>query len=233
MASVPPDRGLALWPLPLLCAVLPFVAAHLAWWLSLTDGLIPACNPYLDGCVSISRAARHGLGNHVFRMAMLPAATLQVLFWLAAAGWLRRRWGVASHALPGLGLVAGAFLALYATFLGTEGDTYRLLRSYGVKLYFGASYLALLLLLRAMARAARMPGRMPGRVAGYRPLLGVALGMLAIGLASVAREYAVLDDAANDAWVNVLEWQLGLWLTAMFAVLAWRWWRERVRIALA
>jgi hypothetical protein len=226
MATIPPARGLPLWPLPLLCAALPFVAAHLAWWLSLADGLIPACNPYLDGCVSISRAARHGLGNHVFRMAMLPAATLQALCWLAAAGWLRRRWGVASHALPWLGLVAAAFLALYATFLGTEGEAYRLLRSYGVKLYFGASYLALLVLLRAMARA----GRPPGRVPGYGPLLGIALGMLAIGLASVAREYAVLDDAANDAWGNVLEWQLGLWLTAMFAVLAWRWWRDRVRL---
>jgi hypothetical protein len=230
MATIPPARGLPLWPLPLLCAALPFVAAHLAWWLSLADGLIPACNPYLDGCVSISRAARHGLGNHVFRMAMLPAATLQALCWLAAAGWLRRRWGVASHALPWLGLVAAAFLALYATFLGTEGEAYRLLRSYGVKLYFGASYLALLVLLRAMARAGRPQGRVP---AGYGPLLGIALGMLAIGLASVAREYAVLDDAANDAWGNVLEWQLGLWLTAMFAVLAWRWWRDRVRIALA
>jgi hypothetical protein len=228
MATIPPARGLPLWPLPLLCAALPFVAAHLAWWLSLADGLIPACNPYLDGCVSISRAARHGLGNHVFRMAMLPAATLQALCWLAAAGWLRRRWGVASHALPWLGLVAAAFLALYATFLGTEGEAYRLLRSYGVKLYFGASYLALLVLLRAMARA----GRPQGRVPGYGPLLGIALGMLAIGLASVAREYAVLDDAANDAWGNVLEWHLGLWLTAMFAVLAWRWWRDRVRIAL-
>jgi hypothetical protein len=226
MATVTPARGLPLWPLPLLCAALPFAAAHLAWWLSLAEGLIPACNPYLDGCVSISRAARHGLGNHVFRMAMLPAATLQVLCWLAAAAWMRARTGAASRALPWLGLVAGAFLALYATFLGTEGEAYRLLRSYGVKLYFGASYLALLALLRAMAGAAGAPGRVPG----YRPLLGIALGMLAIGLASVAREYAVLDDAANDAWGNVLEWQLGLWLTAMFAVLAWRWWRDRVRL---
>lgn len=225
MATIPPARGLPLWPLPLLCAALPFVAAHLAWWLSLADGLIPACNPYLDGCVSISRAARHGLGNPVFRMMMLPAATLQVLCWLAATGWLRGHRGVASQALPWLGLVAGAFLALYATFLGTEGEAYRLLRSYGVKLYFGASYLALLVLLRAMARARR--------VSGYGPLLVIALAMLAIGLASVAREYVVLDDAANDAWGNVLEWHLGLWLTAMFAVLAWRWWREDLRIALA
>lgn len=228
MATVPPARGLPLWPLPLLCAVLPFVAAHLAWGLSLAEGLVPACNPYLEGCVSISRAARHGPGNHVFRMVMLPAATLQALCWLGADRWVRGRLGVASHVLPWLGLVAGTFLALYATFLGTEGEAYRLLRSYGAKLYFGASYLALLVLLRAMVRA---PRHTPGGVPGYRPLLVVALGMLAIGLASVAREYVVLDQAADDAWGNVLEWHLGLWLTAMFAVLAWRWWREDLRIS--
>jgi hypothetical protein len=45
MATIQPARGLPLWPLPLLCAALPFLAAHLAWWLSLADGLIPACNP--------------------------------------------------------------------------------------------------------------------------------------------------------------------------------------------
>lgn len=231
MATVPPARGLPLWPLPLLCAALPFAAAHLAWAFSLAEGLIPACNPYLEGCVSISRAARHGPGNHVFRMVMLPAATLQALCWLAANWWMRGRRGVASQALPWLGLVAGTFLALYAAFLGTEGDAYRLLRSYGVKLYFGASYLALLVLLRAMARTARAPGTDHGGVPGYGPLLVIALGMLAIGLASIAREYVVLDQAANDAWGNVLEWHLGLWLTAMFAVLAWRWWREDLRIS--
>jgi len=37
----------------------------------------PACNPYLEGCVSISRAARHGLPNHLFKALVLPAAALQ------------------------------------------------------------------------------------------------------------------------------------------------------------
>ena len=35
-----------------------------------------------------------------------------------------------------------------------------------------------------------------------------------------------------DRWENALEWHLGLWLTAMFLVLAWRWWREGVRVSL-
>lgn len=219
-----PRGGLPLWPLPLLCALLPLLVSHVALWLSLRYGLIPACNPYLDGCVSISRAARHGPGNDLFRMVMLPTAALQVLCWLAAAQWLRGR-AASARWLPWLGLVAGLFLALYATFLGSEGAVYQVLRRYGISLYFAATYLALLALLHGLERQSpRWPA--------YRPLLVVALGFMALGLSSIAVSYLVADAAQRDRWENVLEWHLGLWLTAMFAVLAWCWWREGLRVAL-
>lgn len=224
-----PDRSLRttfpLWPLPLLAALLPLFVTHLAWWLSIRNGYIPLCNPYWDGCVSISRAARHGLGNHLFRMVMLPCATVQAMCWLAAAWWLRRDAGAAARALPWLGLVAAVFLGLYATFLGTEGRTYGLLRRYGISLYFGFTYLALLATLRALSRVRPRP-------AAYVPLLVVALGFMAVGIASLVASYTVDDALQRDYWENRLEWHLGLWLTAMFAVLAWRWWRERLRITL-
>lgn len=217
--------GLPLWPLPLLSALLPFVVTHLAWGLSLQAGLIPACNPYLDGCVSISRAARHGLGNDLFRMVMLPSATLQALCWLAVALWLRRKAPGAARLLPWLGLLAGVFLALYATFLGSEGAIYQVLRRYGINVYFASTYLALLVVLRVLSRRPQAPG--------YRPLLAVALGFMAIGLVSIAVSYTVADAGLRYRWENVLEWHLGLWLTALFAVLAWRWRRERLRIGIA
>src|SRR5690606_1327564 len=221
-----PRSSVPLWPLPLLAALLPLLMVHVAWWLSIRDGWIPACNPYWDGCVSISRAARHGLGNHLFRLAMLPCATLQALCWLAAAHWLRRDTGRPLRALPWLGLVAGALLRPYAAFLGTGGGSYGTLRAYGVALYFGSTCLALLEVLRALA-----PQR--PRPAVYRNLLAVALGFMAIGLASVLAAYFVADPRALDRWSDALEWQLGLWLTAMFAVLAWDWWQRGLRVALA
>jgi hypothetical protein len=214
-----------LWPLPLLCALLPLAVVHLAWWLSVRDGWIPACNPYWDGCVSISRAARHGLGNHLFRLAMLPCATLQALCWQAAAHWLRRETGRPLRALPWLGLVAGAFLGLYAAFLGTGGGVYSALRAYGVALYFGGTCLALLETLRALAPLRPRP-------AAYRGLLAVALGFMAIGLASVFAGFTIGDPRALDRWSDALEWQLGLWLTAIYAVLAWEWRRRGLRVAL-
>ena len=216
-----PLAGWPLWPLALLCALLPVVAAHLGWWISTAQGLVPACNPYLDGCVSISRASRHGLGNVLFRMLMLPAATLQALCWLAAATWVQRdgervRWPA------WLGCVAAVALVMYASFLGGEGRTYELLRRYGIYFYFGCTYLALLAVLRRLARPA----------IAYRPLIVVAWGCLAFGLASVAVRYAMQDEALLDRWENLLEWHTALWLTASFAVLAWAWWRERLRVRL-
>ncbi|HEY0662278.1 MAG TPA: hypothetical protein VGD21_13270 [Lysobacter sp.] len=219
----PSRSSLPLWPLPLLCALLPFVAAHLGWWLSTEQGLIAACNPYLDGCASISRAARHGLGNHLFRMLMLPAATLQALCWLAVAQWLQRD-GDPVRVVSWLGLVAGVFLAVYATFLGSEGKVYELLRRHGVYLYFGSTYLALLFTLQVLSRRPKVPI--------YRALLVVALGFLAVGLTSIGASYAVTSEALRDRWENVLEWHLGLWLTALFVTLAWYWRRERLRCTL-
>lgn len=224
-APRPPLTTLALWPLPLLCALLPLVAAHLALWLSLRDGLVPACNPYLEGCVSISRAARHGLGNHLFRMVMLPTATLQGLCWLAAAHWLRDNGGGGARILPWLGLLAAVFLALYATFLGSDGAIYQVMRRYGITVYFASTFLAWLTLLFGLSRQS------PRRPA-YLPSLVVALGYMFLGLSHQAIRFATTDAALRYRWENVLEWQLGLWLTAMFSLLAWTWWREGIRVSL-
>src|SRR3546814_8194565 len=52
---------------------------------------------------------------------------------------------------------------------------------------------------------------------------------MAIGLVSVVASYVVTDPGQGDRWSNILEWHLGLWLTAMFAVLARDWWRSDLR----
>jgi hypothetical protein len=214
--------SLPLWPLPLLAGVLPLMISHSAWWLSVHEGLVPVCNVYLEGCVSISRAARYGLGNDLFRMVMLPCATLQTLCWVVAAAWLRRRMPGAVPTLPWLGLAVGIALTMYATFLGSEGRTYELLRRYGTVIYFGGTGLALLVALRALSQDRSAPA--------YRALLVIAWGMLVIGLASVVVAYTVEEPGPRDGWRNVLEWHLGLWLTAIYVTLAWLWRRERWRL---
>ena len=108
----------------LLAGVLPILAAHLAWLLNLSaTALAPefVCNPYLDGCVSISRAARSGPGLWLFRGLMLPSAILLLLTWLALRAELAAL-GTAPPrrpaAMAALGVVGAVFLVFYVTALG-------------------------------------------------------------------------------------------------------------------
>lgn len=220
-----PREGVPLWPLPLAIAALLVVAAHLAWWLSLRAGHVPACIPYLEGCTSISRAARHGLGNHVFRLLVLPCAALLALHWWASVRWLVLRDAARGGGwLLALGIAAAVALAVYATFLGSEGAGYRFMRRYGVVVYFGASYLAQLLFLR-MARAVDEP---PPRL--RTAMVATCFLMLLPGLGNVAASALVADPTLKDRIGNALEWQLGALLVAWYLLQARLWWRIGYRL---
>jgi hypothetical protein len=234
-----PERllSLPLWPLALLAALLPAAAALLALWLAVRAGAVPACNPFLDGCVSISRAARHDLPNHVFRALMLPAATLQGLVWLLTARWLRAGLGstlgstLGLRALAPLGLTAAVALVLYVSFLGTEGPIYRGLRQYGTVVYFGFTCLCLLLTGDAMMRLAAsrrltLPRALPAAFTVLAALL-VALGL-------VNALVAALFDATVKARIeNVTEWWGALVFVLGFTALALVWRRLGLRVTLA
>jgi hypothetical protein len=231
-----PLPGLPLWPLPLAAGLLPAIAAVLALAIAANSGLVPACNPLLEGCVSISRAARHDLPNHLFRALVLPAGVLQALTWLAAAQALREledsatmrrsaRW------LLVLGVAAGASLVLYATFLGTEGQAYRWLRRYGTVVAFGGTCLAMLVLGRALQRLqATRQGQLPR---GHeRALLTLFALVVTLGLGNTLAG-AWAGAALKDRIENATEWWGALGLTLAFAVIAslWRRWGLRVRLS--
>lgn len=210
-----------LWPLPFAIALVLLVAAHLAWILSVQAGHVPLCNPYWDGCTSISRAARHGLGNHLFRLMMLPCAVLQGMHWWATRSWLHLRWPGDSggNSLLPLGIMAALSLAVYATFLGSEGEIYRFLRRYGVVVYFASSYLAQLVFLRQLRRHALAPPML------IRIMLMICLAMLALGVIN-AFVGAFAGESLKDRLENALEWQLGLLLVMWFLAQAWLWRRS-------
>jgi hypothetical protein len=219
-ASAPTSADRALWPLPLLAGLLPLGATVIAYLLSIRLGLVPECNPFLEGCVSISRAARHDLPNILFRALLLPAAVLQAICWLLCPGWLRTlgaapdRW---QRALPTLGVAAGVFLVLYGTFLGTEGEGYRWMRRYGVVFYFGLTCIGMLI----------VSGQMQRRLLGGWLERGIALALCAmlplLGLAHVLLPLWWPEPLTKDALENITEWWGGAIFTAFFVVLAWAW----------
>jgi hypothetical protein len=225
--SSSPAASWPAWPLPLLAGLLPLVATVVAYSLSVRLGIVESCNPFLDGCTSISRAARHELPNYLFRALVLPAAALQAICWLMCGPWLRAV-GVAPtwrlRALPLLGVAAAVFLVLYGTFLGTEGPAYRWMRRYGVVVYFGGTCVAMLILsdmVQRLALAARAVAR------GLVPL-SIALPLL--GLANAFAPLFDIGDARKGALQNSTEWWGGLLFTLFFFSLAWLWRVSRFRV---
>lgn len=219
---------LPLWPVPLLVALVPFFAAHLAYAISIQAGHVPSCVPYLEGCTSISRAARHGLGNHLFRLLMLPSALLLALHWLSVRGWLRETHGdpAAGRSLLFLGPFAGLALATYVAFLGTEGDIYRWLRQNGAQLYFASVYIGQLVFVH---RYRQIPDHRRGTVAG---MLAIALAMLALGIGYTAVANTMGDPELKDRMENLLEWHIGLLMTAWYLLQTAIWRRSRFGLRL-
>jgi hypothetical protein len=226
------DRRLPLWPLPLLAGLLPIVATLLALQLSIRLELIPACNPFLEGCVSISRAARYELPNHLFKALVLPAAALQGLTWILCQRWLlalgapRTRW---LRQLAWIGVTAAIFLVLYTGFLGTEGRIYRWLRQYGTVVYFGFTCIAMLITTDAVVRLRR-------RSEQARTRLGIALPILCTVLltAGLVNTFVApfFDADTEDRIENATEWWGAAMLVLVFLVIAHHWRRTRFSGAL-
>jgi len=230
-----PRSASPLWALPLAAGLLPALAGLTALWLSIKLGLVPPCNPLLDGCVSISRAGRHDLPNHIFRALVLPAAVLQGLTWMLCGAWLK---GMDTEArrllrvLPWLGVLAGVFLILYGTFLGTEGQAYRWMRRYGVILYFGFTYLCMLIASGALWRLARS-GRVNPPARLDQLLIVLCVVALVIGLAQVFVPQFLESEDLKNRLENILEWYAALAFTLFFLALAWLWRHTRFTAQLA
>jgi hypothetical protein len=233
--SDPPPRALPLWPLPLMAGLLPAIAVLLALALFAGEGKVPAsCNPFIDDCVSISRMAKHGLANQLFRVFVLPAAVLQMLTWLAAAralfaaGLARRE----AFLLALLGVFAGVALVLYGSFLGSDGQVYRWLRRWGAVAYFGGAYLAMLVFARASQRLHKA-NRLALPHSHGRVMLALLAFIAAISvfhLSVSAAGFANLEDRIE----NLTEWWGSVAMTLYFMTVAslWRRWGMATTISL-
>lgn len=208
-------------------SLVPLLAIHLGWAISTSNGTIAAGIPYLDGSVSVSRACRQVPAVHVFRALVLPSATLGALTWWICAGWLgssglagprARRW------VLGLGLAAALFLVLYATFLGTQGDVYRLLRRYGVYVFFGGTSIAELIVTILLARA--RPATLEPWV--RRAMWSICALMLIAGPVNLVADQLI----ESDVVANLLEWWFSLGMVGYPLLLARVWACEGLRLEL-
>lgn len=205
-----------------LVFLIPLCVVHAAWLWSSIIGAIEGCIPYWSGCVSISKAARSSDALFLFRAAMILNAALLVHFWLHAGQFLalhHRR----VRRLQTLGIIAALFLVLYANFLGADGGVYRLLRQYGVTIYFSFTVLAQMLLTRHLLQLQGDGQLHTDKVDRIVRLKFWLCGwLLAIGIASVFCN-ALLEAEAKDRWENIIEWHFALGMNFYFLLSALIW----------
>jgi len=196
-----------------LTALLPLVAAHAAYLISASQGLVPWCIPHLEGCTSVSRAARVGATSlAVYQSLLLPYSVLLVLFWWQAGRWLREvapGHRLTQRALLPIGLLAGIATAAYTAVLGTDGEVQQWIRRYAINIGFGLTVLAELLLTAALARESPVPQFR------RRTLVALCGTMVALGIASIPLQFLV---ESHDAAVNAIEWTVGLLMLCFFPI---------------
>lgn len=216
----------AAW-LALLCWILPTLAVVLTYAISAGTGQVPTCFPFIEGCTSMSGAARRDPSIHLFRALMLPTATLIAAYWILVHHWLGqlRDRGSARRWIAGLGFIGALFLVLYVVFLGTEGEAYELMRRYGVNVYFSFTALGQLLLAYRLQRlpAEVQAGIGPGVV---RAKVGFCAAMLLFGLVNVPAKNFFPDWPVD----NAVAWNFALLMSGYFGLTAIAWRRAGYRI---
>lgn len=208
-------------PVALGCWLLPTAAVLITYALSASQGQVPTCFPFLEGCTSISGAARQDPSIHIFRAMMLPTATLIGGYWLLVRAWLGHlgETGRARDWVTTLGLIGALFMVLYVVFLGTDGRAYELMRRYGVTVYFSFTALAQLVLAARLNRlTALQQGRVGHGVIRAKTVFGAA--MLLLGLANIP-----LANYFPELQIdNSIAWNFALLMHGYFGLsaIAWR-----------
>jgi len=219
-----------LYLIPFAIVILSGVAILGAYLINIFSVGTPACLPLIEGCVSISRAAREGEGVFLFRSLMTITATLLAIYWWLAWQWFRQlsgRFQKRPRKLFALGLLAAIFLALYANFLGSDGATYQLLRRYGITFFFAFTIMAQIFYLKYLSEFVQLRDAKDCCYYYQKRLYACCAAVLLLALVSVVSRWLSLD---SDQSENVLEWNVTL-IFLLFYYLSGRHWQRHHFIA--
>ena len=199
------------------------LASNIVYLLSAYEGFIPWCIPYIDGCTTISKAARSGNSIFIYRATMITYGVLLIWFWIYAKQWLDLLYGRTTNIariILWLGVVGAIFLIIYIDFLGTTGEMNRFMRRYGIMIFFIFTPLAQILMLKQHYNILpSVPeGVIKPKVLQYQ--LAALVLMLIIGIIS-----AVLDATQTKTYEseNIVEWNFSLLLNIYFLGMVFMW----------
>jgi hypothetical protein len=204
-----------------LNALVPLVAVAGAYGLALYQGYDARCVPFVEGCTSISRAARYGDAIFLFRGLMMPLSMLLVIYWFMQWQWLNDLcdYKFLHKVILVLGCISALALILYANFLGSEGASYRFLRRFGVTFYFGFALLAQLLSIYALEQIRHTLSDKIQRGLRWQKML-ITLQWI-LGLTSLA--VTLTQPSYKDIAENMVEWNFALIMVLFYGVSGFMW----------
>ena len=209
--------------LAFIITFLPLLAGNGAYLIGAYAELIPWCIPYIDGCTTISRAARSGHSIFLFRPLMIAYGILLIWFWVYAQHWLNILHGQPTkiaRIILWLGIIAALFLIIYIDFLGTTGDVNRFMRRYGIMIFFTFTPLAQLLMLNQHYKILSKIPESPVKPIILQYQLVALLLMLIMGIISIT-----LGITQNKTYEseNIVEWNYSLLLAMYFSGMIFMW----------
>ena len=185
---------------------------------SAIDGYVPSCIPHLSGCTSISASGREGIGYFLFKATMAPAAIFALVFWILVKEWLIKISSTLTKSawiIMAIGMIGNVFLVLYVTFLGSEGETYRVLRRSGATMFFLSTIVAHALLTYCLVKLIKNTV-----LVKWKTVLCAAL-LVEIIVFVLAKHF--VDD--HDWIENIVEWHVASILIFM-PVITWGLWKQ-------
>lgn len=209
--------------LALIITIFPLLISNVVYLLSAYEGFIPWCIPYVDGCTTISKAARSGNSIFLFRATMIVYGILLIWFWIYVRHWLDQLYGHTTNIarfILWLGVVGSLFLIVYIDFLGTTGEVNRFMRRYGILIYFVCTPIAQILLLRQHYNIlpSLQKGIIKPRFLHYQ--LALIILMLIIGSISGALDLTYTKTYESE---NIVEWNLALLMQLYFLGIFFIW----------
>jgi hypothetical protein len=221
--------------LAILVIILPLLASNGAYLLSASEGSVPWCMPYIDGCTTISQAGRSGNTIFYYRALVMTYSVLLMWFWLYSKSWLELLHGHTTKIaliIFWLGLAGSIALLIYIDFLGTTGEINRFMRRIGAMLYFILTPLAQLLLLKqnyVIFRKKQGVSIKP-KVLQYQFI--ILLLMLIIGAISI---FLLVNNNNSYESENIVEWNFSLLVNLYFVgmIFIWKDYRQVFKISAA
>ena len=207
----------------LITGLLPIIAANAAYLIGVSNGHLPSCIPYLEGCTSISSTGRQPPESLVFRATIIPAAVFMAAYWHLNYAWLMAigdRPTFGNRAMLWLGIIAAIFLIVYTVALGFIGPEYAMQRRIGVTFFFSFTFFAQLLLAHRINQLMQT-GKYAFLETPYRAKMVICILMLSLGVISTPLKAIFPDKYYLEM---IIEWNFALLMYLYFIVtfFAWR-----------